>query len=169
MANALTLLRILLAVPTVLAIVGGQRDAALALILLGALSDLLDGKLARWGGEVTNLGKFLDPLADKIFILSALIALVDVDSVSSVPVILLLLRELSVSFVRSVVAAQGVVFEASVLGKFKTSLEFLALGLLTAGYPFGVHVLWASVFVAYLSAFEYLRAYLKVLSGLNYP
>ena len=64
---------------------------------------------------------------------------------------------------------QGVVFEASVLGKFKTSLEFLAVALLLTEYPFGIHILWASILVAYVSAYDYLRAYLRELSGLNYP
>lgn len=169
MANFLTLVRILLALPTVVAVISERFELALALTLLGAVSDALDGKLARWGGEVTTLGKFLDPLADKIFVLSVLVALVEVDKVSSLPVVLLLLRELSVSFVRSLAAVQGVVFGASVLGKFKTSLEFLSLCLILWGYPFGVHILWVSVLVAYLSAYEYLRAYLKEISGLNYP
>ena len=169
MANALTLLRILLALPTVFAIVSNQLDVALALVILGALTDLLDGKLARMNGEVTNLGKLLDPLADKVFILSALIALIEIGRVSSMPVILLLLRELGVSFIRNAAAGQGVVFEASLLGKFKTSLEFLAVSLLLTEYPFGTHILWASVFVAYISAYDYLRAYLRAFSGLNYP
>jgi len=98
-----------------------------------------------------------------------MIALIEIDKVSSMPVILLLLRELSVSFVRSAAASQGVVFEASTLGKLKTSLEFLAVGLLLTNYPFGLHLLWASVLVAYVSAYDYLRSYLREISGLNYP
>ena len=169
MANVLTVLRIFLALPAVFAIVNNQLDVALGLVAVSALTDLLDGKLARMNGETTNLGKFLDPLADKIFVLSVLIALVDVGRVSSVPVVFLLLRELSVSFVRSFAASQGLVFEASLLGKFKTSLEFLAIFLLLTEYPFGIHVLWISVLAAYVSAYDYLRAYLKDISGLNYP
>jgi len=165
MANALTMLRILLVLPTVGAILIQRYDVALGLVVLGALSDALDGRLARWEGETSDLGKFLDPLADKLFILSAFVALVDTGMVSSLPVILLLLRELSVSFMRSIAAVQGNVFGASFLGKVKTSAEFLALGLLLAGYPLGIHVLWLSVVLAYISAYEYLRAYLREMSG----
>jgi len=139
------------------------------LVVVGALTDLLDGRIARLNGDTSSLGKLLDPLADKIFILSSLIALIEVGKISSLPVILLMLRELSVSFVRSVAAGQGVVFEASTLGKFKTFLEFLAVALLLTDYAFGVHVLWVSVLVAYVSAYDYLRTYLRELSGLNYP
>ncbi len=169
MANLLTLSRILLALPTVLAVVNGQLSLALIIFLTGALTDLVDGRLARMNGETTNLGKFLDPLADKVLVLSTLIALVEIGRVGSLPVILLLLRELSITFVRSMLAGQGVVLEASALGKFKTSLEFLAVILLLVEYPYGVHVLWLSVLVAYVSAYDYLKTYLRELSGLNYP
>lgn len=169
MANFLTLMRILLTLPLVVAIIQGKFELALAITVLGALSDLLDGKIARLSGEVTNLGKILDPLADKIFLLSALIALVEVGRVSSLPVILLLLRELSVSFMRSIAVGQGLIIEASLLGKLKTSLEFLTLLTLLFGNPYGTLLLWASVIFAYLSAYEYLRTYLRALSELNYP
>ena len=169
MANLITLLRILLTLPTVLAVVSGQLHVALVLFLAGVLTDLMDGVLARMNGDVTNLGKLLDPLADKVLVLSTLIALVQVDVVGSFPVVLLLLRELSVTFIRSLLAGQGVILEASYLGKLKTSLEFLAVAFLLAGYNLGVHLLWVSVLVAYLSAYDYLKTYLRELSGLNYP
>ena len=169
MANLLTFLRILLALPTALAVMNGQLNLALLIFLTGAFTDLVDGRLARMNGETTNLGKFLDPLADKILVLATLIALVEIDRVGALPVILLLLRELSITFVRSALAGQGIVLEASTLGKFKTSLEFLAVTLLLVEYPFGVHLLWVSVLVAYVSAYDYLKTYLRELSGLNYP
>lgn len=169
MANFLTFTRILLTLPLVVAIIQGKFEIALIIAIIGALSDMLDGKVARLNGEVTNLGKILDPLADKIFILSALIALVEVNRISSLPVILLLLRELSVSFMRSVAVGQGLIIEASLLGKLKTSLEFLTVILLLYNYPYGTVLLWASVIVAYISAYDYLRTYLRALSELNYP
>jgi len=169
MANFLTFTRILLTLPLVVAILQEKLELALTITILGALTDLLDGKIARLSGEVTNLGKILDPLADKIFILSALIALVGVGRVGSLPVILLFLREISVSFMRSVAAGQGLIIEASLLGKLKTSLEFLTLLILLYGNPYGTLLLWASVILAYLSAYEYLRTYLRALSELNYP
>lgn len=169
MANALSLLRILLSLPTVLAIGNGQLQIALILVALGAFTDLLDGKVARANDEATNIGKLLDPLADKVFVLSALIALVEAGKVGSLPVVLLLLRELGVSFLRSVAVGHGIILEASLLGKIKTSLEFLALVLFLAEYPVGVHALWVCILLAYVSAYDYLRVYLKAMSDLNYP
>ena len=169
MANVLTFSRILLTLPTVIAVINGQFTIALLLFLLGALTDLADGFLARVNGEVSNFGRFLDPLADKILVLSTLVALVDAGRVGSLPVILLLLRELSITFVRSALVGQGVAIEASLLGKFKTSLQFLAVALLLIEHPFGAYLLWTAVIVAYLSAYDYLKTYLRELSGLNYP
>ncbi len=169
MANVLTVLRILLTLPLVVSIVQEKFGAALFITLVGGLSDMLDGRMARQNGESSNLGKFLDPLADKIFIMSALIALIEVGRVSSLPVILLFLRELSVSFMRSMAIGHGIYIEASAMGKLKTFLEFISLILLIAGNPYSIYLLWLSICVAYISAYDYLKTYLKSLSGLNYP
>jgi len=128
MANFMTSLRILLIVPIVVSILENRFGVALVLTVLGALTDLIDGRVARKQGGGNNLGKLLDPLADKVFVLSILTALVEVGRVSSVPVIFLMLREFSVSFLRSLSASQGSVFGASQLGKLKTLTEFLAIG-----------------------------------------
>ncbi len=169
MANLLTVFRILITFPIIIAILQEQFRVALVLTLLGAFSDLIDGKIARQNGEDSSLGKLLDPLADKIFVLSILIALVETDRVSSLPVILLLLRELGISFFRSVAVSHGIVLGASFLGKLKAFLEFLSLILIIGGYPFGNYLLWLSVGAAYISAYDYIKTYLRTLSGLNYP
>ncbi|WP_457600293.1 CDP-alcohol phosphatidyltransferase family protein [Hydrogenivirga sp.] len=170
MANFMTLLRILLVVPITASILTDRFLMAFILTLVGALTDLLDGRIARRNGSGNDFGKLLDPLADKVFVLSILITLVEVGAVSSVPVILLLLREFSVSFIRSLSASQGEVFGASYLGKVKTLTEFLALMTIISGYyTLGAYVLWISVGVAYLSFYDYVKTYLKTPSGLNYP
>ncbi|RLJ71365.1 CDP-diacylglycerol--glycerol-3-phosphate 3-phosphatidyltransferase [Hydrogenivirga caldilitoris] len=161
MANFMTLLRVLLVIPIAVSILKGSSTAALLLTLLGALTDLVDGKVARKNGGGNQLGKLLDPFADKIFVLSILIALVEVGLVSSIPVILLLLRELSVSFFRSLLAVQGVVLGASQLGKVKTLVEFLALIALIGGSQLGHYLLWTAVGLAYVSFYDYVKTYLK--------
>jgi len=169
MANLMTLFRILVTVPLVLAILREQYEVAFVFALAGALSDAADGKIARLNGEENSIGKLLDPLADKIFVLSTLIALVEVDRVGAFPVILLLLRELSVSFLRSFAVSQGVLISASLLGKLKTFLEFSAVLLLISGVEIGSYLLWMAIAVAYISVYDYARSYLKTLTGLNYP
>jgi CDP-diacylglycerol--glycerol-3-phosphate 3-phosphatidyltransferase len=168
MANFMTFLRVLLVVPIVLSVLEENYTLALTLTLVGALSDLVDGRIARKQGG-NGIGKLLDPLADKVFVLSILIALVEVGRVSSIPVVLLLFRELGVSFLRSLSASQGILMGASGLGKLKTFLGFLSLMLIMSGFGLGNYVLWASVGLAYISFYDYARSYLKTSSGLNYP
>ena len=162
MANLLTIIRALLSIPTAVAVLQGYYTIALGLTLLCALSDFLDGWIARFNGDKTNLGKLLDPFADKVFIMVTLVALVDVDRVSSLPVILLLIRELGVSLLRAFVASQGLLMEASHLGKVKTFLEFTSLVLILYGLTIGIYLLWFSVIFAYISAYEYIRAYINL-------
>jgi len=169
MANLMTLFRILITIPLVLAIIREQFEIAFLFALAGIISDAVDGKLARLNGEGNPLGKLLDPLADKIFVLSSLIALVEVGRIGSFPVILLLLRELGVTFLRSFAASQGFIISASLLGKVKTFLEFSAVLLLIPGVEMGSYLLWSAVAVAYVSVYDYARSYLKTLTGLNYP
>ncbi|EDP76362.1 CDP-alcohol phosphatidyltransferase family protein [Hydrogenivirga sp. 128-5-R1-1] len=169
MANFMTFLRILIVIPIVASILNGQFGVAVVLTVLGAVTDLVDGRVARKQGGGKNFGKLLDPLADKVFVLSILTALVEVGRVGSVPVILLMLREFSVSFLRSLSASQGTVFGASQLGKIKTLTEFLAIVFILAGYGVGTLLLWLSILVAYVSFYEYLKVYLKSSAGLNYP
>jgi len=160
MANLMTLFRILITIPLVLAIIREQFEIAFLFALAGIISDAVDGKLARLNGEGNPLGKLLDPLADKIFVLSSLIALVEVGRIGSFPVILLLLRELGVTFLRSFAASQGFIISASLLGKVKTFLEFSAVLLLIPGVEMGSYLLWSAVAVAYVSVYDYARSYL---------
>lgn len=142
---------------------------ALLLALLGAVSDVADGFLARRNGNVNGLGKLLDPFADKVFSLSVLVALSSTGAVSALPVVLLLFRDLSVSFLRTLAALQGLVLEASLLGKVKTFLVFTSIVVLIGGFREGELVLWGGVLVSYVSVYDYVRSYLRESSGLNYP
>ena len=155
--------------PTVVAILRGDLSIALVLAFLGSVSDAMDGLFARKNGRANGIGKILDPYVDKVFALSILVALVATGMVSPIPVVLLLFRDLSVSFLRTVAAVQGVILEASLLGKVKTFLEFTSIIAVLGGLSVGNVLLWCAVLVSYLSVYEYIRSYLKASSGLNYP
>ncbi|MCS7284706.1 MAG: CDP-alcohol phosphatidyltransferase family protein [Hydrogenobacter thermophilus] len=159
MATLITLLRFLITFPAFYAVISGQLRWALVLILLGALSDLLDGSVARKNKEESKWGALLDPLVDKIFFLSILSAFLYMQQINPVAFLLLLIRELLVSFLRSMGAEKGYTMQASYLGKTKTFFEFLSLILLSAGSPLGGWMLWIAVLFAYISMYDYLIKY----------
>jgi CDP-diacylglycerol--glycerol-3-phosphate 3-phosphatidyltransferase len=101
-----------------------------------AITDVLDGYLARKLGVVSVLGKFLDPLADKLIVMAALVWLVPMGRIPAWVVVLLLARELSVTGLRSVAASEGVVISAGQEGKTKTALQMIGIVALVLGYPF---------------------------------
>ena len=90
---------------------------------------MLDGKIARKHNLVTNFGKFLDPLADKILVISALMAFVDIKDyrLSAIPVIIIIIREFTVSGLRLVTASEGVVVAAGIWGKLKTAFTMVGI------------------------------------------
>jgi CDP-diacylglycerol--glycerol-3-phosphate 3-phosphatidyltransferase len=101
-----------------------------------AITDVLDGYLARKLGVVSVLGKFLDPLADKLIVMAALVWLVPMGRIPAWIVVLLLARELSVTGLRSVAASEGVVISAGQEGKTKTALQMIGIVALLLGYPY---------------------------------
>ena len=103
---------------------------------LAAITDLLDGYLARKLGVVSVLGKFLDPLADKLIVMAALVWMVPMGRMPAWVVVLLLGREISVTGLRSVAASEGVVISAGNEGKTKTALQMIGIIALLLGYPF---------------------------------
>lgn len=108
-----------------------KRIIAAVLFIIISCSDWLDGYLARSRNEITNFGKFMDPLADKILVVSALIALVELDALPTWVVVIIIAREFIVSGVRMMAATEGVVIAASYLGKFKTVFTMIAIVLFT--------------------------------------
>lgn len=103
---------------------------ALALFVIASLTDLLDGKIARKYNLVTNFGKFMDPLADKLLVCSALICFVELGALRAWVVIVIVAREFIISGFRLVAAEQGTVIAASYWGKFKTTFQMLMIVLL---------------------------------------
>jgi CDP-diacylglycerol--glycerol-3-phosphate 3-phosphatidyltransferase len=111
------------------------------LFTVAAITDLLDGYLARKLGVVSVLGKFLDPLADKLIVMAALVWMVPMGRIPAWVVVLLLGREISVTGLRSVAASEGVVISAGNEGKTKTALQMIGIIALLLGYPFHVSYL----------------------------
>lgn len=128
--NKLTILRMIM-IPVFLVVLYipglgmAGNIAAAAIFILASITDFLDGKIARKYNLVTNFGKFMDPLADKLLVCSALIALVDFDKVAAWIVIIIIAREFIISGFRLIAADNGVVIAASYWGKFKTTFQML--------------------------------------------
>jgi CDP-diacylglycerol--glycerol-3-phosphate 3-phosphatidyltransferase len=101
-----------------------------------AITDMLDGYLARKLGVVSLLGKFLDPLADKLIVMAALVWMVPMGRIATWVVVLLLAREISVTGLRSVAATEGVIISAGQEGKTKTALQMIGIVALLLGYPY---------------------------------
>jgi CDP-diacylglycerol---glycerol-3-phosphate 3-phosphatidyltransferase len=177
--NLLTLLRIffvpllvaaLLADGTWLAhwqaLVPISRDSfALAVFLVAAATDLLDGWLARRWGQVTTVGTLLDPIADKLLISAALVSLVDIHRVPAWIVILIIGREFAVSGLRSIAAASGYTIRASELGKTKMAAQVVAISLVIAGIGWpqldglGRIGMWVVMLFGIISAADYFRKF----------
>jgi len=172
----ITLLRMLL-VPFLLAfLIAPSRVNALmaALIFAGAaLTDWLDGHLARSTKQVTTLGKLLDPIADKILLAAGLIPLVGLGRVPAWMAAVMLIREFAVSGLREIAAAEQVIIHASPMAKAKTVLQIVAILLLILNYQIwpvsfptvGLGLLTLSLVLSLVSGVEY---YLKCRQGLQY-
>ncbi len=138
---------------------------ALAIFLVAAATDLLDGYLARKWGQVTTIGTLLDPIADKLLISAALISLVQIRAVPAWMVILIIGREFAISGLRSIAASEGYIIKASDLGKTKmvSQVVAIALVLLALRHPWlgtvAMFTMWMVVVFALLSAFSYFRKF----------
>jgi len=160
--NLLTLLRIL-AVPVIVVALLDETpngDALAAVVFaLAAFTDGLDGYIARWRGSVTTFGKLVDPLADKLLIVAALVSLVSLGRLAAWVAMVIIARELAVTVLRGVAAEQGVVIHASWLGKVKTILQVAAVfALIAAGDPAPVAVdvlVYAAVAATVISGADY--------------
>lgn len=162
--NKLTIFRVILIpffiVFLLIPITAFDKWIALAIFIVASLTDLLDGKIARKYNLVTNFGKFMDPLADKLLVCSALICLIELNKIPSWMVIIIIAREFIISGFRLVAADNGVVIAASYWGKFKTTFQMIAMCLLIADLEM-LHtitqiVLWIAVILTVVSLIDYL-------------
>lgn len=163
--NKLTVLRVIMIpffVFFMLSSVGGAAGSwiALTLFVVASLTDLLDGHIARKYNLVTNFGKFMDPLADKLLVCSALICLIEIDRIASWMVIIIIAREFIISGFRLVASDNGVVIAASYWGKFKTTFQMLMICLMIINLePLKLLtdiVMWAALILTVVSLVDYL-------------
>lgn len=187
--NKLTVLRVIL-VPvflifTYVSAIPYHYILALVVFAAASITDMLDGKIARKHNLVTNFGKFLDPLADKILVISALMAFVDIKDyrLSAIPVIIIIIREFTVSGLRLVTASEGVVVAAGIWGKLKTAFTMVGivavLLCLSIRYDFAVSpencawdsvmlgcniVIWIAAVLTIISGAVYLKVYWKYIN-----
>jgi CDP-diacylglycerol--glycerol-3-phosphate 3-phosphatidyltransferase len=173
--NSLTLLRIFL-VPLLVVVLLTRMPAkeylALAVFLVAALTDLLDGWIARKFKKVTRLGMLLDPIADKILVSAALISLVDLQEADAWAVCIIVGREFAVSGLRSIAAGEQITIAASSLGKWKMGAQVVGISLMILGARLDDIGLWrmtgrAALYVmtvmAIVSGVDYFRKYLPPL------
>ena len=172
--NFITLTRILL-IPVFVVLFATptpNRSLSAALVfVVAAVTDLLDGYLARRNGQVTTLGKLLDPIADKLLVLSALILLVNIERVSALVAILIIAREVAVTGVRAIAAGEGMVIAAETTGKYKMALQVVAIVLLVLEGTFlsdlgnlhlaGIVTLYLSLVLGYVSGGQYVWGFWK--------
>ncbi|KAB3536958.1 CDP-diacylglycerol--glycerol-3-phosphate 3-phosphatidyltransferase [Alkaliphilus pronyensis] len=168
LANKLTILRILLVPVFMLFLLNhipyGVEIAA-SIFIIAAITDTLDGYIARKKNQVTNFGKFMDPLADKLLVSAALISLVQLGKLSAWVVVIIIAREFTISILRAVAAAEGVVIAASWWGKVKTITQIVAIIAVLVnnfpfslvGFPFDTIMIWVAVIFTVISGLDYIK------------
>ena len=183
--NKLTVFRVILIVPFVVLLLGGFQQwgwfttlfsgilpytdyIAVGIFIVASLTDLLDGKIARKYNLVTDFGKFMDPLADKLLVCSAMICLIEMGRLSAWIVIVIISREFIISGFRLIAAEQGIVIAASYWGKFKTTFQMIAVILMIVDLPV-LHILtvactWIALVLTVVSLVDYIAKNHKVLT-----
>jgi CDP-diacylglycerol--glycerol-3-phosphate 3-phosphatidyltransferase len=172
--NFLTLVRICLIPVFVVIFLAPTPDRSLAaavIFTVAAVTDLLDGYIARRTGQVTKLGKLLDPIADKLLVLSALILLVNIDRVSALVALLIIARELAVTGIRAIAAGERLIIAAETTGKYKMALQVVAIVLLILEgtdltefgnlHLAGTATLYVSLVLGYISGGQYVWSFWK--------
>ena len=172
--NKLTVLRVIMVpffVFFMLTDVGGAANKWIALVIfcVASLTDMLDGKIARARNLVTNFGKFMDPLADKLLVCSAMICLIPSGKLAAWIVIVIIAREFIISGFRLVASDAGIVIAASYWGKFKTVSQMFMIIVLIAdlGGAFdmiGTILIWVSLILTIVSLFDYVAKNVQVLT-----
>lgn len=172
--NVVTLARIAL-IPLILVLIDnsspGRSAVAAVIFIIAAVTDALDGYLARRLQLVTVVGKFLDPLADKLIVLATLVVLVAADRAPAWLVVLLMSRELAITGLRAIASSRGLVIAAGAGGKVKTALQLVGISFLLVHFRYpilffdytldfqtvGIYVLYLSLAMSILSAVQYFQ------------
>ena len=162
--NIITLMRVVLIPVFIVFLMLGHNYIATGIFVFAALSDALDGYLARKLDVVSDFGKIMDPLADKLLVFSALICLVELGDIPGWMVIIILARELTITSLRSIAAAEGNIIAAGMSGKIKTVFQMVAIPLIMLqnwpftyiNIPMDQIMLWAALIMTVYSGTEYL-------------
>ena len=180
--NKLTIFRVILIVPFIILLLGGQAGwfgdntfvtdmIALAIFIIASLTDLIDGKIARKYNLITDFGKFMDPLADKLLVCAAMICLVEMGRLPAWMVIVIISREFIISGFRLVASDNGIVIAASWWGKSKTISQMIMIILLIADIPalsvLNTVLIWVALILTVVSLIDYLVKNKNVLSMQN--
>lgn len=176
--NKLTVFRVIL-IPFFVAILLIKPDDQLyrliadSIFIIASITDFLDGKIARKYNLVTNFGKFMDPLADKLLVSAAMICLIELKQIPSWIVIIIISREFIISGFRLIAATDGIVIAASYWGKFKTAFTMVMLIVKIANFPHplwtlvGDILMWISLILTVVSLIDYLIKNKDVLKDTN--
>ena len=176
LSNILTLSRILV-IPVIVIFIYLKSPfygwAAFVLFCLAGITDFFDGYFARIRNEISNLGTFLDPIADKLLIAAVILILTSKEVIAdweTIPALIILLREIAVSGLREFLAGTKVSLPVSIIAKFKTSLQLIALGILILSeggisvvpiLMFGKIALWVAAILTLYTGYDYLKSGLK--------
>ncbi len=184
--NQLTIIRMIMIVPFVVFLLGCHEKwdwfmslfagstavaeyVALAIFIVASLTDMLDGKIARKYNLVSNFGKFMDPLADKLLVCAALIVLVQMERIPSWIVVIIISREFIISGFRTIAADNGVVIAASYWGKFKTTFQMVMICMMIVkDAPFLASPEHVNVFVLLTNIIMWIALALTIISLLDY-
>jgi CDP-diacylglycerol--glycerol-3-phosphate 3-phosphatidyltransferase len=178
--NAVTILRICIIPVLFFLLFDPNRIWSLiiaVLFIMAALTDLLDGYLARRYQIVTNIGKFLDPIADKIIVNTAMILMIPIGRIPAWIVAIIIIRDFVIDGIRTIATSEGLIIAASKLGKRKTLCQIFALSALIIHYPFlganahvvGMVVLYIALCLTILSGFDYLLKFYRHANKRNIP
>ena len=172
--NKLTCLRVIMVpffVFFMLTGVGGGANKWIALLIfcVASLTDMLDGKIARARNLVTNFGKFMDPLADKLLVCSAMICLIPLGKLPAWIVIVIISREFIISGFRLIASDNGIVIAASYWGKFKTVFQMAMIIVLIADFGgifdlIGTILIWVALILTVVSLVDYIKKNVQVLT-----
>jgi CDP-diacylglycerol--glycerol-3-phosphate 3-phosphatidyltransferase len=162
--NKLTILRMILIPFFMVLLLTGHYYISGMIFIIASLTDALDGHIARKHNLITNFGKIMDPLADKLLVTAALVCLVQLGDVPAWMVVVILAREFAITGLRAVAAGEGIIIAAGWSGKIKTVTQMVAVIFILLknwpfeliGFPFATIMLWIAVIMTIVSGVEYI-------------
>lgn len=169
--NKLTVLRIMLIPVFIVLLLNRYYYASGIIFIVASLTDMLDGHIARKYDLISNFGKIMDPLADKLLVTSAMLCLVQMGEIKAWMVIVILSREFLITGLRSVAAGEGIIIAAGMSGKIKTVLQMVSLSIILlkdwpfsyfTDFPVGMSLFWIAVAVTIYSGVEYVYKSRKI-------